>query len=101
MPDRRHFITIQQGAQILYLATNRSKAHETLMDILIKQGIDPRSCTIRVSNLERTGTSRKLHYGALRDLLNGANPLVFEGVDVLHDKGVLYRLQRHHANGGE
>ena len=101
MPDRRHFITIQRGAQILYLATNRGKAHETIMDLLIKRGIDPQACTVRVSNLERTGTNRKLHYGALRDLLNGANPMVHEGVDVMHGDEVLYRLQRHHVNGGE
>lgn len=101
MPDRRHFITIQQGSVIIWVASNRSKAFNKLGELLIKAGIDRNKCKVRVSDLERVGTHRVLAYGPLRDLLNGANPLAHEGVDIVSGQQVLYRLQRHQVNGGE
>lgn len=101
MADRRHFITIQQGVHILYLASNRSRAHSKLHDLLVAKGIDPTDCQICATNLTERGSIRKLRYAGLRDLLNLANPMNYEGIDVMHEGETLFRLQRHHANGGE
>jgi hypothetical protein len=102
MKDKRSFITIQVDGNVWRLMSNRQRAYNIVKDQLITAGVDPDSCRIRVTNsvTEDAGAYRVFSYGALRDLLNGANPIAGDGVDVSYNRVDLYRLQRHEVNGG-
>jgi hypothetical protein len=99
--DKRSFVTVQQGANVIRVVTNRSKAFRWLQDELISLGIDIDACKVRVSAGRETSIPRNCYYGAFVDLINKANPSYCEGVDIMTGPTVLYRMQRHLANGGE
>jgi hypothetical protein len=102
--NTRSYITVQKGAEIVFLASNRQVARDYVVDELIKQGIPADACRIRVTNNMKckAGAYRVFSYGALRDLINSADAADGEGVDIgtYRPDTIMFRLQRHLVNGG-